>query len=83
MTEKQYYLRQWTNDSLYYKYPNGSRHDGIRPILQQVEDKLNKQNKNICLLEKRILDIIDFIKENDGATREEFSKWWNEELMQD
>ena len=38
---------------------------------------LNLLDKSNTHLNRLILDIIEFIKVNDGVTREEFAEWWN------
>ncbi len=38
---------------------------------------LNLLDKSNTHLNGLILDIIEFIKVNDGVTREEFIEWWN------
>ena len=49
--------------------------------VQKVCDKLNKlaeKNRNLQFL---IIEMLDFIKENDGVTRQEMSDWWNKKVM--
>ena len=45
--------------------------------LQKENDELKQENKQ---LQFRIIDMLDFIKENDGVTRQEMKEWWNNKL---
>lgn len=41
-------------------------------------NKLSEKNQNLQFL---IIEMLDFIKENDGVTRQEMSDWWNNKVM--
>lgn len=41
-------------------------------------NKLAEKNQDLQFL---IVDMLDFIKENDGVTRQEMSDWWNNKVM--
>ena len=45
--------------------------------LIKENEELKKENKQ---LQFRIIDMLDFIKENDGVTRQEMKEWWNNKL---
>ena len=45
--------------------------------LQKENDELKQENKQ---LQFRIIDMLDFIKENNGVTRQEMKEWWNNKL---
>ena len=66
-------------------YGDGVFHEvmdnGVPKSQKEVCNLLNELHESNYKLSGIILDIIDFIKENGGTTREDFSKWWNEELM--
>ena len=43
-----------------------------------LANKLAEKNQNLQFL---IIEMLDFIKENDGVTRQEMSDWWNKKVM--
>ena len=45
--------------------------------VEKENDELKQENKQ---LQFRIIDMLDFIKENDGVTRQEMKEWWNNKL---
>ena len=50
--------------------------DKIKEV-EKENDELKQENKQ---LQFRIIDMLDFIKENDGVTRQEMKEWWNNKL---
>lgn len=46
----------------------------------EIMNDLHERNRT---LEYIIIDILDFIKDNDGVSREEMAKWWNNRVMND
>lgn len=53
------------------------RNDEIVALLNQqtkIIEKLKKENQG---LQFRIIDMLDFIKEQGSVIREEIKKWWN------
>ena len=53
------------------------RNDEIVDLLNQqtkIIEKLKKENQG---LQFKIIDMLDFIKEQGSVTREEIKKWWN------
>lgn len=46
--------------------------------LEEENNKIKKANRN---LQSEIIEMLDFIKENDGVTRQEMADWWNKRKM--
>ena len=77
MTEKRFQYNVNKNSIEYnekhFAYCNGEQN--------KIANKLNKlaeKNQNLQFL---IIEMLDFIKENDGVTRQEMSDWWNKKVM--
>ena len=48
--------------------------------IKEVEKENDELKQEIKQLQFRIIDMLDFIKENDGVTRQEMKEWWNNKL---
>lgn len=46
--------------------------------LEEENNKIKKANQN---LQSEIIEMLDFIKENNGVTRQEMADWWNKRKM--
>ena len=66
MSDKEYKLRQFSNRSLYYSFPDGGYHDEISSVLRRVETDLNRLYGENQLLKQRLMerDDVEWLRNN-------------------